>query len=288
MEQIIDVNSIKIWTETFGNYNGKAIILISGAMAPGIFWDKTFCNELAKSGYFVIRFDNRDIGFSTHFEPCRPNSSIQMPYSIGDMVEDVYGILKYYNINKANIVGHSLGCTIAQLFAIKYTEETGNLFLISSPIIATGKNKYVETDEKIKEKMWAILMSNKMYQDYERGKNEYFRIWKYLNGKWHFDENMAEEYTKRLYKTEYIEPAWNHTKVQENIKDIFMELNNLNKKIHFIYGEIDYLPSNLESIKVLVKSLKNADLEIIPNGGHMFFNKNIWEDIIRIFKEKLL
>jgi pimeloyl-ACP methyl ester carboxylesterase len=287
MEQIISANSIKIWTETFGNNNGKNIILISGAMASAVFWDITFCRELAKLGYFVIRFDNRDIGFSTHFEPCRPNSNIKIPYNINDMVDDVHEILKHYSINKANVVGHSLGCSIAQLFAIKYPKEIRALFLLSSPIIAKGENKYFETDEKIKKEMWEVLMSNKMFQDYEHGKNEFFRVWEYLNGKWPLDKNMAEEYTKRLYETEYIEPAWNHTKVQENIKDIFMELNGLDIKKHFIYGEVDYLASNLENIKILAKSLNNADLEIIPNAGHMFFNKKIWEIILDIFKEKL-
>ena len=203
------------------------------------------------------------------------------------MVEDVHEILKHHNVNKANVVGHSIGCTIAQLFAIKYPKKIETLFLLSSPIIAKGKNTYLETDEKIKQEMWSVLMSNKMFQDYEYGKSEFFRIWKYLNGKWPFDENMAEEYTKRLYETEYIEPAWNHTKVQENIKDIFEEINNLNIKKHFIYGEMDYLASNLENIKILVKSLNNADLKIIPNAGHMFFNKNIWKIISNVIMDKL-
>ena len=93
--------------------------------------------------------------------------------------------------------------------------------------------------------MWQVLMSNKMYQDYERGKDEFFRSWKYLNGQWDFDEKMAEEYTKRIYETEYIEPAWNHMKVQEKIPDIWEQLNSLQIKKHFIYGELDYLAGSL-------------------------------------------
>ena len=282
MEQIIDINNIKIWTETFGKNNGKTIILIAGAMAPAVFWEKAFCQELEKLDYFVIRFDNRDIGYSTHFEPCRPDSNSKIPYTADEMFEDVNGILKYYAINKAVIVGHSMGCTIAQLFSIKYIEKIEQLFLISSPVIAIGNNIYLKTDEKIQSEMWTALMSNKMFQDYDRGKDEFLRIWKYLNGKWELDENMAIEYTKRLYKTEHIEPAWNHTKAQENIPDIFTELNKLDIEKHFIYGEIDYLPTNPDNIKILVKSLHNADLTIIKNAGHMFFNKEIWNIILNV------
>lgn len=277
-------NNIKLWTDTYGNNNGKAIILIAGAMAPAVFWTIDFCKELSSLNYFVIRYDNRDIGFSTHFEPCRSND-VRMPYSINDMVEDVNAILEYYNIKKSIVVGHSLGCSIAQLFCIKYPNKVEQMVLISSPIIATGNNKYVATNENVQKEMWSILMSNKMFQDYERGKDEFFRAWKYLNGKWSLDEDMATEYTKRLYETEYIEPAFNHTKVQENIPDIYLQLNNLNINKHFIYGEIDYLPANPNNIKTLVESLNKADLTIIKGAGHMFFNKEIWEIIFNKFKE---
>jgi pimeloyl-ACP methyl ester carboxylesterase len=285
---LIDINSIKIWVETFGNKKGKPIILIAGAMASAVFWNKEFCERLADDGCFVIRFDNRDIGFSTHFEPSRPNSAKQLPYTADDIVEDVAGILDYFKIRKAVIAGHSFGSTIAQLFAVKYPLRTEKLFLLASPIIAKGKNQYVETDEHIKRQLWDVLLSNKMYQDYERGKDEFFRIWRYLNGSYELDESMAAEYTKRLYETEYIEPAWNHTKVQENIHDIYNELNALPINIHFIYGEADYLAANLASIKILVNSLQNADLEILCGAGHLFFNCNLWEKILKIFEKKFL
>ncbi|MCL1910803.1 MAG: alpha/beta fold hydrolase [Leptospirales bacterium] len=284
---LIDINSIKIWVETFGNKKGRPIILIAGAMAPLVFWDKEFCKRLADDGCFVIRFDNRDIGFSTHFEPCRPNSATLLPYTIDNMVEDAAGILDYFKIQKAVIAGHSLGATIAQLFAVKYPHRTEKLFLLASPIIAKGKNQYIETDEQTKRQLWDVLLSNKMYPDYENGKDEFFRVWNYLNGSYELDESMAAEYTKRLYETEHIEPAWNHTKVQENIRDIYDELNALPINIHFIYGETDYLSANLASIQILVNSLQNADLEILSGAGHLFFNCTLWETILKIFVKRI-
>ena len=109
-----------------------------------------------------------------------------------------------------------------------------------------------------------------------------------MNGTYELDESMAEEYTKRIYETEHIEPAWNHTKVQENIRDIYNELNVLPIKIHFIYGEADYLAANLASIKILVHSLENADLEILNGAGHLFFSSTLWTKILQIFEKKFL
>ena len=287
MVETINTNKIELWSESFGNKDNRCIVLIAGAMAPAVFWDIDFCNKLSRLGYFVIRFDNRDMGYSTHFTPCRANSNTDMPYNINDMAADVNSILEHYKKDKAIIVGHSLGSTIAQVFAITYPKKCESLFLISSPIIAKGQNEYVETDTKIMQEMWQVLMSNKMYQDYERGKEEFFRAWKYLNGEWELDKKMAEEYTKRLYETEYIEPAYNHTKVQENIPDIYKDLNDLQIPKHFIYGELDYLASNLQNIKILVNSVDNADLTILPNAGHLFFNKELWNNIFNTFCEKL-
>ena len=286
MIETVNTGKVELWSENFGDKNNQCIVLIAGAMAPAVFWDTDFCNKLSSLGYFVIRFDNRDMGYSTHFPPCRPDSNTDMPYNINDMADDVNSILEHYKKDKAIIVGHSLGSVVAQIFAINYPEKCERLFLISSPIIAKGQNKYIETDTEITQEMWQVLMSNKMYQDYERGKEEFFRAWKYLNGAWELDEEMAEEYTKRLYETEYIEPAYNHTKVQENIPDIYKKLNDLQFSKHFIYGELDYLASNLPNIKTLVNSLDNTDLTILPNAGHLFFNKELWDKIFNTFCEK--
>ncbi|MCL2000889.1 MAG: alpha/beta fold hydrolase [Planctomycetes bacterium] len=209
MNKIIHTNNIDMWTEVYGNENGNTIILIAGAMAPAVFYPTTFCEKLAGLGFQVIRFDNRDIGYSTHFPPAK-NDADAPPYSIFDMVEDVNGILIYYGIEKAIVVGHSMGGSIAQLYAIKYPYKTEQLFLLSSPIIAFGNNEYEQPPQSILEPMWEVLMSNKMYQDYERGKDEFFRSWKCLNGNRKLNIILAEEYTKRLYETETIDVAYNN------------------------------------------------------------------------------
>lgn len=249
-------------------------------MAPLIFWDYEFCKSLEEKGYFLIRYDNRDIGYSTHFQVSSPDSGVCVPYSIEDMVDDAKEILKHYNVDKAHVIGHSLGGTLAQLFAVTYPQMTLSLTAISSPIIAKSNIEFVETSKEILDSMWSILMGNKMFQDFERGKNEFMRSWKYLNGEWKVDLDMAKEYTKRLYETEIIEPAWNHTNVQQNISDIHSELAKLDIPILFIHGENDYLPSNPINVRKTVESLERVELLMLPKAGHMFFNKDLWSMIL--------
>lgn len=196
------------------------------------------------------------------------------------MVEDVKSILEYYSIESAHIIGHSLGGSIAQLFAVKYPQRIKSLIPISSPVIARGDLKYQDTPQEVTAGLWEILMSNKMYQDYDRGKEEFARIYQALNGDYDLDLDMAYPYIKRMYETEYIKPHLNHTNIQRDIPDIYKDLCNLRHPILFIYGESDYLAANAYNTRLLAEALPNASYLILPKAGHMFFHKTIWNILL--------
>lgn len=67
-ERIIPINDIQICTESFGNISDPTILLLTGATVSMLYWDSEFCTKLAEKGYFVIRYDNRDVGKSTFYE----------------------------------------------------------------------------------------------------------------------------------------------------------------------------------------------------------------------------
>ena len=279
--------SVELHAETFGSKKNIPVLLIAGAMAPAVFWEISFCEYLAGQGYYVIRFDNRDIGKSTHFPQNAPDSGIDLPYSIYDMVTDAKTVLENLTDKSSHIIGHSLGGSIAQLFSITYPEKTISVTAISSPILAKGNISYVETAPEITEKIWAVLMANHMYQNVDKGIPEFQKVWRVLNGGWPLDSGMAEKYTRSLYDTEIIGPAWNHTNVQSGIRDIFQEQKKLGKPVLFIHGEKDYLPSNPENTKKLAQALPNAQVFILENGGHMFFNNKIWQILMEKIYEHI-
>ncbi|RWX48394.1 Pimeloyl-ACP methyl ester carboxylesterase [Candidatus Electrothrix communis] len=284
MSQTIHNGSVELYTESFGSQDAVPVVLIAGAMAPAIFWEDSFCEFLSSNGYYVLRFDNRDIGRSTHFPQNAPDSGIELPYSINDMVDDAAAVLAALSGQPAHIIGHSLGGSIAQLFALSYPEQTRSVTALDSPLLAKGNLAYVETAPEITEELWSVLMANPMYPDLDRGGPEFLKIWDYLNGDWELDKDMALRYTEAIYATETIGPAWNHMNVQTGIRDIWEELSRLNKSLLYIHGEKDFLPANPENTKKLAQSLGNADIFILRGGGHMFFNKKIWE----ILSKKIL
>lgn len=280
MKRTIKNGSVEIYTETFGNLENTPVLLIAGAMAPAIFWNDYFCRSLADQGFYVIRFDNRDIGKSTHFPQSAPDSGVELPYTIFDMVGDAKYVLDQFSKRRAHLIGHSMGGSIAQLFAVNYPERILSVTALSSPILAKGTIPFVETDAAIMEEMWAVLMSNPMHQSAEAGIPEFRKIWRYLNGDWPMDEQMADDYTRCIYETEVIGPAWNHTHVQSGIRDIFQELKEISFPLLLIHGEHDYLPANPENVKLLAGALPKAESFLLNDGGHMFFNGDIWDILL--------
>lgn len=129
-------NGISIEVEDFGNPKDPAILLIMGYTAQMIYWPLDFVNGLVSKGFRVIRFDNRDVGLSYKCEgmkaphPIRqligkrffPNRKIA-PYTLVDMAADAVGVLDALNIDKAHIVGASMGGMIGQLVASHHADR---------------------------------------------------------------------------------------------------------------------------------------------------------------------
>ena len=100
-----------------------------------LWWEEGFCRSLAGCGRFVIRYDHRDTGRSTTYEPGRP------AYTRGDLLADAVGVLDAYRLDVANVVGVSAGGAFAQLIALDYPSRVRSLVLIStSPATPDDRN----------------------------------------------------------------------------------------------------------------------------------------------------
>ncbi|MEJ5960853.1 alpha/beta fold hydrolase [Pedobacter immunditicola] len=153
----IKANNINIAYESFGNTDAETILLIHGTGAQLVDWPVEFCQALANRGYRVIRFDNRDVGLSTKFDSlgapdwgaiipfvkkCEP---APLPYTLVDMAEDATGLLEALNIEKAHIVGGSMGGAIAQLITINHPEK---VLTLTSIMASSGNPDLPQGDEK--------------------------------------------------------------------------------------------------------------------------------------------
>lgn len=138
------VNDIEIEYDTFGGPSSKPLLLIMGLGAQMINWDEKFCERLVERGFYVIRFDNRDVGLSTKFEEAgepdlmklfisaQSGEKIEATYTLEDMADDAIGLLDTINIDKAHICGVSMGGMIAQVIAYRHPSRVLSLTSIMS------------------------------------------------------------------------------------------------------------------------------------------------------------
>lgn len=121
--------------DTFGSSADPAMLLIMGLGAQMTAWDERLCQQFADAGHYVIRFDNRDCGLSTKLDGQVPDLAGAMtaafadlpapplPYTLSDMAADAIGLLDHLGIDKAHVVGASLGGMIAQVVAVEHPER---------------------------------------------------------------------------------------------------------------------------------------------------------------------
>jgi pimeloyl-ACP methyl ester carboxylesterase len=126
------------------------VLLIMGLGMQLIAWPLDLVNALVGAGYRVVRFDNRDIGLSQHFDAlgvpnvlfsavkARLGLTVRAPYSLSDMAQDTVGVLDALGIKKAHIVGVSMGGMIAQRVALAHPKRTLSLTSIMSTSGARG------------------------------------------------------------------------------------------------------------------------------------------------------
>ncbi|MET7365935.1 alpha/beta hydrolase [Streptomyces sp. NPDC005566] len=154
MPMIEAAPGVSIQYETFGDPADPAVLLVMGFSAQMIAWHEDFCRALAERGRYVIRYDNRDCGLSTTFDE-HPvdtgrlidavssgdiSSALAMvPYTLTDMADDGLGLLTALGIERAHVVGSSMGGMLAQTMAVNHPAR---LLTLTSMMSSTGELDY--------------------------------------------------------------------------------------------------------------------------------------------------
>jgi pimeloyl-ACP methyl ester carboxylesterase len=139
-EQIARVADVELAYETFGDPAHPAMLLVMGLGTQMLGWRAAFCAQLAGRGFHVIRYDNRDVGRSTKLSAHRPPTAGQLlrrdasaaAYTIADMAADGAGLLDCLGIDRAHVVGASMGGMIAQTIAARHPDRVLSLASIMS------------------------------------------------------------------------------------------------------------------------------------------------------------
>jgi pimeloyl-ACP methyl ester carboxylesterase len=141
----LHVNGIDLAYETFGEASDAPMVLIMGLGTQMIAWPDPLCVDLARRGYHVVRFDNRDVGLSTHLRDARAPSlgdtvlrRADPPYTISDLADDTVALMDALGMQSAHVVGASMGGFIAQTVALDHPSRVRSLTLIMT---STGSRR---------------------------------------------------------------------------------------------------------------------------------------------------
>jgi pimeloyl-ACP methyl ester carboxylesterase len=122
---IAGVNGLELYYDTFGEAADPTILFVAGLGSQCVNFDEELCNGFVQSEFHVVRYDNRDVGLSTHLGP-------DSAYTLSDMAADGMGLLDQLGIDRAHVFGTSLGGMIAQTMAIEHPQRLRSLTSVMS------------------------------------------------------------------------------------------------------------------------------------------------------------
>ena len=133
-----------LYYETFGDRADPALLMVNGLGSQSINYKDEWCEKFAAAGFYTIRFDNRDVGLSTHFTDA-PTNAEGAAYTVSDMADDCIAVLDAEGIEKAHIMGLSMGGMIVQTVAIEHPDR---VLSMTSVMSRTGDPGFDDSTER--------------------------------------------------------------------------------------------------------------------------------------------
>lgn len=198
------VNGIELAYETFGDPAGPAILLVMGLGTQMIAWPDDMCSLLADAGHHVIRFDNRDVGLSTHLDLAPPSRRELVlrrnpPYTVADMAADALGLLDHLDVRRAHVVGASMGGFISQTLALAQPDRVSSLSLVMT---STGSRRVGQPSPRVLHRMATRTPAATR----DAAAEESVQTYRLIGSPAHLDEDLVRELAGRAYDRAY-DPA---------------------------------------------------------------------------------
>ncbi|MGE0181862.1 MAG: alpha/beta fold hydrolase [Parvularculaceae bacterium] len=286
---------VEIDYEWDGPQEGPVILLVMGLAQQLIFWPEDFVAALNDAGYRTLRFDNRDVGRSQKFSGRQaPNPMVQLatrlagikglaPYSLEDMAKDTIGLLDGLKIDRADIVGISMGGMIGQVLAATYPDRVKNLALIMT---STNNPKLPRAKAEIARALTAPPMKSPTK---EQALERAMYLWSLIGTK---NSGASEEELRARLAASY-ERSHYPAGARRQLAAI-IETGDLRKKFTrkitaptlVMHGSEDPLAPPAGGVDVF-RNIKDARLEIIEGMGHDIpkkFRARIAEKTIQHFQ----
>jgi pimeloyl-ACP methyl ester carboxylesterase len=267
-EQRAQVGPVELVYETIGDPSDAPLLLVMGLGMQLIHWDRGLCELFAERGFHVIRFDNRDAGLSTKIGGPVPNVMRLMaglptsvPYLLDDMAVDTFGLLDHLGIERAHVVGTSMGGMIAQTMAIRRPERVLSL----GSMLSTTGGRRVGTP---KLRVWSVLM-RRAPRDRDAYIAYFMRVFRMIGSPaYRMDDNRMRELAAATYDRSH-----DPTGTARQLAAIMASgsrtaaLRQLAVPTVVIHGESDPLVPLRAGIAT-ARAIPGAELITIPGMGH--------------------
>jgi pimeloyl-ACP methyl ester carboxylesterase len=274
------VGKLEIEYDTFGDPSSPPMLLVMGLAYQMIEWDDEVCQQLADDGFWVIRYDNRDVGLSTKLDDLgSPDlhaalmSTAPPPYTLDDMADDAVRLLDALGVEAAHVVGVSMGGMIAQLIAINHPRRVLSLTSIMSTV---GGPNVVQAGAEVTAALVVAPGSSR-----EERIEQSFETRRLINGAGvPFDEERSRRKAERA-----VDRSFHPEGIVRQLAAILAApdrspgLSRLTMPVLVIHGEEDPLvpPDNGRQAAAAVPA---ARLMMIPGMGHAM-PERVWPDIRR-------
>jgi len=270
---------VDIVYETIGDPSDPPLLLVMGLGMQLIHWDLELCEQLAERGFHVIRFDNRDAGLSTKVSAPVPNVMrlmaglpTKVPYLLSDMAADTFGLLDHLGIERAHVVGTSMGGMIAQQMAIEMPERVLSL----ASMMSTTGDRVVGTP---KLRVWSVL-TRRAPNDRDAYIEYFARVFRMIGSPaYRVDEERVRDLAGATYDRCH-HPAGTGRQLAAVLASgsRTAALKELDVPAVVIHGEADPLLP-LRGGRATANAIPGAELITIPGMGHDL-PKELWPTFV--------
>ncbi|HEY5024909.1 MAG TPA: alpha/beta hydrolase [Acidimicrobiales bacterium] len=269
MERATVGTGIELCYELQGSPGDPVVVLIAGLGRQLIGWDDAFCDSLTDAGFRVLRFDNRDVGASTHLHDgppfdlaaARRGGPQAVAYTLDDMADDTAALLDVLHIEDGHIVGTSMGGMIAQTLAIRHPRRVRSLCSIMSTTGADDVGR--PTPEALAVVMQRPAADRDTYVTTELANSAVIGSRRAL---------VDEEWRRRRFERFYdrgIDPAGTARQIMAMAAsgDRTTALGGVNAPTVVIHGDVDSLVP-LDGGEATARAIPGAELLVIADMGH--------------------
>ncbi|EFB73632.1 alpha/beta fold hydrolase [Providencia rustigianii] len=267
---------LPLYYDSFGKPENPAVVLIPGLGGHNISWTTEFCQQIADAGFYILRPDNRDAGLSPHLsdypsidiaelsKKLQAGEPIDVPYTLFDMADDYIALLDNLSIEKAHIVGRSMGGFIAQIIAAKANHRVLSLCPIMS---STGNPNLPPSEPDVMQMLTSSGADPKQDLDaYLAGQIAFYR--RIGSTCVPFNEEHCRNYLLQALARNYSPEGTKRQLVATVVTgDLRPHLPNVTAPTLVIHGAVDPL-FPVTSGQDIFDNIQNAELEIIDGMGH--------------------